>query len=91
MTERSPEIPSAAAETQRDVERRSDIRIAVSLLLHEHRAEILELLVEANVKAMDEWAKQRTQRLLANFGMTALVAIFLSGLAYLGWKGWGGK
>jgi len=55
------------------------------------RDETVKMMTEANLKAMDEWANQRSQRWLANFGRTTIGAMIVGGLAYLGWKGWGGK
>lgn len=50
----------------------------------------LALLMSVVEKILDSYFKARAKSALAGFGLTALGAIVLSGLAYLGWKGWAG-
>lgn len=72
-------------------ERRGDIRVAVDRWFDANEVRIIKILVTANVKALDEWSKAHAKTALAAIGLTAVGSAILAGLAYLGWKGWGGK
>ncbi len=86
-----PDVPlsrSEAAEIEKEIEEER-IRIGVAIMnrwFQENRKEIGKLQVES----LDNWASTRVKTALAVFGLATLGTMLLAGLAYLGWKGWGG-
>lgn len=70
-------------------ERRSDVRLAIDHWIKDESNQ--EVVVTILVKALDRWTEARRKQLLERLGMYALIAIGLSFLTFIGWKGWTGK
>lgn len=49
-----------------------------------------DLLMTVIDKILDRYFQARAKSALAGFGLAALGAMVLGGLAWLGWKGWAG-